>query len=87
MASEHPHTGSTFESWFDEQGLLEAAIKAVIATAMTEHRLSQTSMAELMQNGSAQLDRLLDSDNSGTTLENLVRAAKAGAQELRLELV
>ena len=40
-----------------------------------------------MRTGSAQLDRLLDSDNSGTTLETLVRAAKAVARELRLELV
>jgi hypothetical protein len=42
-------------------------------------------MAELMQTSRGQLDRLLDFDNSGTTLETL----DAGGQgrELRLELV
>ncbi len=33
-------------------------------------------MAELMQTSRARLDRLLDPDNSGTTLETLMRAAK-----------
>ena len=33
-------------------------------------------MAELMQTSQAQLDRLLDPDNSGTSLETLMRAAE-----------
>lgn len=43
-------------------------------------------MAELMQTSRARLDRLLDPDNSGTTLETLMRAAKAVGRELRREL-
>ena len=44
-------------------------------------------MAELMQTSRAELDRLLDSGNSGTTLGTLVGAAEAVARELRFELV
>jgi len=95
MKDKNPHVGSTFESWLDEQGLREsvtaAAIKSVIveqiAAAMKERGLSKSRMAELMHTSRAQLDRLLDPDNSGTTLETLMRAAKAVGRELRLELV
>jgi DNA-binding phage protein len=84
-----------FESWLEEKGLREegtaAAINAVIAdqiaAAMRERGLSKTRMAELTQTSRARLDRLLDPDNSGATLETLMRAAQAVGRELRLELV
>lgn len=95
MTDKNPHIGSTFESWLDEKDLREhvtaAAIKSVIAeqiaAAMKERGLSKSRMAELMHTSRAQLDRLLDPNNSGTTLETLMRAAKAVGRELRLELV
>lgn len=95
MSDKSPHVGSTFESWLDEHGLQEevtaAAIKSIIAeqiaAAMKERGLSKSRMAELMHTSRAQLDRLLDPDNGGTTLETLIRAAKAVGRELRLELV
>ena len=95
MTAKNAHVGSTFESWLDEKGLREevtaAAIKSVIAeqiaAAMKARGLSKSRMAELMHTSRAQLDRLLDPDNSGTTLETLMRAAKAVGRELRLELV
>jgi predicted XRE-type DNA-binding protein len=95
MTDKNPHVGSTFESWLDERGLREeataAAIKSVIAeqiaAAMKERGLSKSRMAELMHTSRAQLNRLLDPDNSGATLETLMRAAKAVGRELRLELV
>ena len=95
MTAKNAHVGSTFESWLDEKGLREevtaAAIKSVIAeqiaAAMKERGLSKSRMAELMHTSRAQLDRLLDPDNSGTTLETLMRAAKAVGRELRLELI
>ena len=40
-----------------------------------------------MHTSRAQLDRLLDPDNGGATLETVMRAAKAVGRELRLELV
>ncbi len=91
----NPHIGSTFESWLDEQGIREevtaAAVKSIIAeqiaAAMKERGLTKSRMAELMQTSRAQLDRLLDPDNSSATLETLMRAAKAVGRELRLELI
>ena len=68
-----------------------AAIKSIIAeqiaSAMKERGLSKSRMAELMHTSRAQLDRLLDPENNGVTLETLMRAAKAVGRELRLDLV
>jgi len=95
MTSKRTHVGSTFESWLDEKGLRDeataAAIKSVIAdqiaAAMKERGLSKSRMAEMMHTSRAQLDRLLDPENGGATLETLIRAARAVGRELRFELV
>lgn len=95
MTARNPHIGSAFEDWLDENGLREevtaAAIKAVIAHQLTDamkvRGLTKRAMAEQMQTSRAQLDRLLDPDNAGVTLETLQRAAKVVGRELRLELV
>jgi antitoxin HicB len=89
------HIGSSLESWLDDEGLRDeattAAIKAVIAfqlaEAMQKSGLSKTAMAEQMQTSRAQLDRLLDPDNTSVTLETLHRAARIVGRSLRLELV
>ena len=49
--------------------------------------ITKVAMAEQMHTSRAQLDRLLDPDNGGVTLETLQRAAKIVGRELRLELV
>ena len=87
--------GSKFESWLDEEGIREevtaAAIKAVIAeqlvAEMKEQGLTKSVLAERLQTSRAQVDRLLDPDNAGVTLETLLRAAKVVGRRLRLELV
>ena len=87
--------GSTFESWLDEEGIRQevtaAAIKAVIAeqlvAEMKEQGLTKSVLAERLQTSRAQVDRLLDPDNAGVTLETLLRAAKVVGRRLRLELV
>ena len=87
--------GSTFESWLDEEGIREevtaAAIKAVIAeqlvAEMKEQGLTKSVLAERLRTSRAQVDRLLDPDNAGVTLETLLRAAKVVGRRLRLELV
>ncbi len=91
----NPHHGSTFESWLDAEGIREevttAAIKAVIALqiseAMKTKGINKVVMAKQMHTSRAQLDRLLDPDNSSVTLETLQRAAKIVGREVRLELV
>lgn len=87
--------GSTFESWLDEHGIREdvttAAVKAVIAhqlaAEMKANRLTKSAMAERMQTSRAQLDRLLDPDNAGVTLETLQRAARVLGRQIKVELV
>lgn len=89
------HLGSTFESWLDEHGLREdvtaAAVKAVIshqlAAEMKANRVTKSAMAERMQTSRAQLDRLLDPDNSSVTLETLQRAARVLGRQIKIELV
>lgn len=91
----NPHVGSTFESWLDEQGIREevtaGAIKEVIAeqlaAEMKKKGITKARMAEMMQTSRAQIDRLLDPNNSSATLETLMRAAKVVGRRLRLELV
>lgn len=95
MTKPNPHLGSSFESWLDEAGLREevtaAAVKSVIAAQISEEmkkqHISKAKMAARMETSRAQLDRLLDPDNGGATLETLMRAARAVGRELRLELV
>ena len=93
--SKNPHHGSTFESWLDEEGIREevttSSVKAVIALqiadAMKAKGLTKLAMAKQMNTSRAQLDRLLDPDNTSVTLDTLQRAAKIVGHELRLELV
>ena len=95
MTKKNPHIGSSFDSWLDEKGIREestaAAVKSIIAMQigeeMKKQRVTKVQMAEKMQTSRAQLDRLLDPDNGGVTLETLMRAAKVVGRELRLELV
>ena len=95
MARKNPHIGSSFESWLDEEGFREevtaVAIKAVIArqlaAEMKKKRITKKRMAELMKTSRAQVDRLLDPDNGGATIESLQRAARIVGRELRMQLV
>jgi antitoxin HicB len=95
MNKDNRHIGSSFENWLDEAGIrpevTAVAIKAVIAHQLAEEMkrkgIAKKRMAELMQTSRAQLDRLLDPDNGGATIESLQRAARAVGRELRLELI
>ena len=53
---------------------------------MKAKRITKSVMAGKMQTSRAQLDRLLDPNNTGVTLETLQRAAKIVGRTLRLEL-
>src|ERR1051325_8338989 len=68
-----------------------AAIKAVVArqlaAEMKKKRITKQRMAQLMRTSRAQVDRLLDPDNGGATVESLQRAAKIVGRELRMQLV
>jgi antitoxin HicB len=89
------HTGSTFDSFLEEEGILEevraVAIKRVIAwqlaEAMKAGKISKKAMAERMGTSRSQLDRLLDPNNSNVHLETITRAARAVGKRLRLEMI
>ena len=91
----NPHVGSTFESFLEEEGILEEvdvlAQKRVIAwqieQAMGEQGITKVEMAERMHTSRTQVDRLLDPDNDKVQLDTLQRAAKAVGRALKLELV
>jgi predicted XRE-type DNA-binding protein len=90
----HP-IGSSFESFLEEDGLLEAvdeaAIKEVIAwqiaEAMKQRNLTKSAMADAMQTSRTQVNRLLDPSNTGVALHTLYRAAAVLGKKLRIEMV
>jgi len=89
------HTGSSFDSFLEEEGILEeveaVAIKRVIAwqlaEAMKVGKISKKIMAERMGTSRSQLDRLLDPDNGAVHLQTIAKAARAIGKRLRLEMV
>lgn len=95
MAKRNKHIGSKFDDFAAEEGMLDQfrtrAIKEVVAwqlaEAMKEKKLTKAAMAELMQTSRSQLDRLLDPEHEGVTLETLQRAAQVVGRTLRVELV
>lgn len=89
------HLGSSFESWLEEEGILEettnAAIKSVLAWQLAQEmkhkKLTKLKMAAAMKTSRAQLDRVLDPKNGNVTIATLERAAKAVGRKLRMEFV
>ncbi len=67
------------------------AIKRVLARHLIEEmkrqNLTKTEMAKQMKTSRAQLDRLLDPEKTGVSLEFITRAASVVGRKLRIELV
>ena len=88
-------TGSSFDSWLQEEGLYgevtAAAIKRVlseqIVQAMSDQQLTKAAMARRMHTSRAALERLLDPTNEAVTLHTLTRAAQALGRQVRVELL
>lgn len=88
------HTGSSFDSWLQEEGIYEevtaSAIKRVLARQITDEMnkqsITKSEMARRMDTSRSALDRLLDPE-SETTLNTLTKAAHAVGRSLRMELV
>ncbi|SFL40683.1 helix-turn-helix domain-containing protein [Methylorubrum salsuginis] len=89
------HSGSSFDDFLEEEGLLEeteaAALKRVIAwqlaEAMKAEGVSKKALAERLGTSRSQLDRLLDPDNPNVHLTTIARAARAVGKRLRIEMV
>ena len=54
--------------------------------AMKKEALSKNALAKRMATSRSQLDRILDPDNGGVSLQALANAAKAVGRELHVEL-
>jgi antitoxin HicB len=84
------HSGSTFDSFLEEEGIREeveaVAIKRVLAwqleQAMQEQQKTKQAMARQLRTNRSQLDRLLDPRNVSVTLDTITRAARALGKRL-----
>jgi antitoxin HicB len=91
----NPHAGSAFDDFLREEGLYEEcseiAIKRVLARQLAEEmklkKITKTEMATRMQTSRAQLDRLLDPEKTGVSIDTIQRAASVVGRQLRVELV
>lgn len=92
---DNPHIGSSFDDFLEEEGILQecelTAIKRVIAwqveQAMQKQGLSKSDMAKQMNTSRASLNRLLDPDNVGVTLQTIQAAASTVGKRVKIELV
>ena len=84
------HSGSTFDSFLEEEGIREGveavAIKRVLAwqlsQAMQDQQKTKRVMAKQLRTSRSQLDRLLDPQNVSVTLETIARAARVLGKRL-----
>jgi transcriptional regulator with XRE-family HTH domain len=89
------HSGSTFDSFLEEEGILAeaeaVALKRVIAwqieQAMTARGITKNALAKRLSTSRTQIDRLLDPAHVGVSIETIARAAKAVGKRLTLEVV
>ena len=95
MTQRNNHIGGLFEDWLKEEWIHEsvqtASVKRVLAwqleQAMMSLNLTKTEMARRMDTSRPQLDRLLDPDNNGVTLDTLTKAAHALGRQLLIDLI
>lgn len=84
------HSGSTFDSFLEQEGIREeveaVAIKRVLAwqleRAMQKQQKTKQAMAKQLHTSRSQLDRLLDPRNVSVTLDTITRAARALGKRL-----
>jgi antitoxin HicB len=88
------HTGSTFDSFLDEEGIREeveaVAVKRVIswqlAEAMRKKKKTKQVLAKELNTSRSQLDRLLDPQNIAVSLDTITRAARALGKRLIIRI-
>jgi antitoxin HicB len=88
------HSGSTFDSFLEEEGIREeveaVAIKRVLAwqllQAMQDQQKTKRVMAKQLRTSRSQLDRLLDPQNVSVTLETIARAARVLGKRLIIRM-
>jgi antitoxin HicB len=65
------------------------AIKRVLACQLAKEmkKITRTEMAKRMQTSRAQLDRLLDPEKTGVSIDTIQRAVSVVGRQLRIELI
>jgi antitoxin HicB len=94
MARRKSRIGSDFDQFLADEGILEhttaVAIKRVIAwqiqQVMKSDGITKKALAERMNTSRSSLDRLLDKNDTGLTIETLTKAARALGRRVRVEL-
>ena len=89
------HSGSTLGSFLEEEGLLESvnviAMKRVLAwqleQAMKAKKVSKKAMAQLLRTSRSQVDRILDPEYVGVSLESVSSMAQALGKRIEVHLV
>jgi hypothetical protein len=92
MSKVDRNTGSSFDTFLEDEGILEevdaVAIKRVIAwqiqQAMEKLHISKKGMAARLHTSRTQVDRLLDPENASVHLTTLTRAAREVGIRLRV---
>jgi len=92
---ERSPVGETLEEFLGELGIraevYDVATKRVVAWQLDEARkargMTKIQMAENMGSSRSQLDRVLDPNNVGVTLQMLARAASALGKRLQIDIV
>ena len=95
MARKNPHIGSRFDSWLDEgrhprgnhRRDNQGGHRTPTRQRNEKEKITKQRMAELTKTSQAQVDRLLDPDNGGVTIESLRRDARIFGRELGMQLV
>jgi antitoxin HicB len=88
-------TALDFDDFLRWEGLYEEcseiAIKRVLARQLAEvmklTQIAKTEMAKRMQTSRSQLDRLLDPEKTGVSIDTIQRAASVVGRQLRIELI
>lgn len=86
--------GSTFDSFLQEEGILEeckqAAIKSIIASQLRailqKEGVSQAELARKMKTSKAAVNRLLDPNNPAITFNTLTKASLALNKEISIKI-
>ena len=94
-AKSNRHSGSSFDTFLEEEGLLAeaeaVAAKRVVTwqlqAAMKDRRLTKQGMARRLGTSRSQVDRLLDPANVGISLETMSKAAHAVGKKVQIEFV
>jgi antitoxin HicB len=94
MKKPNPHSGSNFDDFLKEEGILDEvqakALKRVVAEqiedSMQSAKLTKMAMADKMATSRSQLDRILDPNNLSVQLDTLIRAARAVGKVVEIKI-